>query len=194
MRLWAFSVFGELGCTRTSQELHKRSMSCWHRTSNLWPSGTASRDKQPPQLPLWLSNLVCSRISHMCVLCVWPRRKSSALPEHTYRVLYPRSIQHVWPCVGQTEQRFWNHSSITAGTCSDAKAVLSCQVLCEDRNICAIFDRTLQMADDYITASRSEASCLCIVRTGYELLIFSSEVEVKWWSCRSEISPVQLYF
>lgn len=36
------------------------------------------------------------------------------------------------------------------------------------------------MADDYITTSHSEASCLCIVRAGYELFIF---FPVKWkWS------------
>lgn len=46
----------------------------------------------------------------------------------------------------------------------DDKAVFSCQVLYEDRNICTRFDQTLQMADDYITASQSEASCLCIMR------------------------------
>lgn len=43
MRLWAFGVFGELERTYTSQELHKWSMSCWHRTRNLWPSGRASQ-------------------------------------------------------------------------------------------------------------------------------------------------------
>lgn len=78
----------------------------------------------------------------------------------------------------------------------DNKAILSCQVLHEDRNICARFDRTLQMADDYITASQSEASCLCIVQ-GWAWIINFFQVggsEVRWSSCRSEISPVQLHF
>lgn len=106
MRLWAFSVFGELGRTYTSQELHKRSMSCWHRTSNLWPSGRASWAKQPPQLPPWLSNLVYSHLSHICDLCGQEERAWTPLPQNT-PTLCPCSIQHVWPHVGRTtEQHF----------------------------------------------------------------------------------------
>lgn len=33
-----------------------------------------------------------------------------------------------------------------------------------------------------------------LCKAGHELLIFSSEVKMKWSSCRSEISPVQLHF
>lgn len=109
--------------SRTRRDLHKRSMSCWHRTRNLWPSGWASQAKQPPQLPLWLSHLACSHILHICVLCGQEERAwTRPIAEPTYALSMCNSTRLAsrWLC-------HWIYSILkvapwkTVGTLPDAR-------------------------------------------------------------------------
>lgn len=143
-------------------------MSCWHRTRNLWPSGWAPKlnSRHSCHCGFHTSSV---RTSCTSAFCVAKKKELELGPSQNTPTLCQCAIQHVWPHAGWTTEFIAFSKSLRekqSGRClmHDDKVVLACQVLCEDRNIFARFDRTLQMADDYITASRSEASCLCILR------------------------------